>query len=87
MAEKVDAAKTRFAAPSALKLLDGVDRLIAIRGHTVAAFDLTEHRPDDATLLAHLMGPTGNLRAPAARVGKLLIVGFNEETYRELLGA
>ena len=28
------------------------------------------------------MGPTGNLRAPTARIGKVLMVGFNEDAYR-----
>ena len=34
----------------------------------------------------HLLGPTGNLRAPTARVGKTLVVGFNPEVYSEVLG-
>ena len=37
-------------------------------------------------VLALVIGPTGNLRAPTARIGKTLVVGFNEEMYRELLG-
>ena len=37
-------------------------------------------------LLAYLMGPTGNLRAPTARVGRTLLVGFTEEAYREYVG-
>ena len=37
-------------------------------------------------VLARLMGPTGNLRAPTARVGTTLMVGFNEEAYAEVLG-
>lgn len=28
-----------------------------------------------------MLGPTGNLRAPCLRVGKTLLVGFNEEAY------
>jgi len=36
-------------------------------------------------LLSHLIGPTGNLRAPTAKVGKMLIVGFNEEAYQKYL--
>ena len=42
--------------------------------------------PDDATLAAHVLGPTGNLRAPTVRRGKTLLVGFSEEAYREVLG-
>ena len=28
-----------------------------------------------------MLGPTGNLRAPTLRVGKTILVGFNEEVY------
>jgi hypothetical protein len=43
--------------------------------------------PDDETLAAHLLGPTGNLRAPSVLKGRTLLVGFNEEAYqRELNG-
>ncbi len=45
---------------------------------------MKNNRPDDATLLAHMLGPTGNLRAPAIRRGKTLLVGFNEEAYASL---
>lgn len=33
-----------------------------------------------------VLGPTGNLRAPTLRVGKKLIVGFNQEMYEEIFG-
>ena len=42
--------------------------------------------PDDDTLAAHVLGPTGNLRAPTLRRGKTLLIGFSEEAYREVLG-
>lgn len=41
--------------------------------------------PDDETLAAHLLGPTGNLRAPSVRQGKTLYVGFNDAVYEQLL--
>jgi hypothetical protein len=28
-----------------------------------------------------MLGPTGNLRAPTVRAGKIVIVGFNEEVF------
>jgi len=84
--ETVDAAKVRYDAADALKLLDGVDKLVAARGKKIVEFDLKHARPDDAELLAHLIGPTGNLRAPTARVGTTLVVGFSEEAYRKVLG-
>jgi hypothetical protein len=48
--------------------------------------DLKKQRPDDEALAKVLLGPTGNLRAPTLRVGKTLIVGFDAEMYRRLLG-
>lgn len=84
--ETVNATKTRLGRDDALKLLTGVDRLIAARGKAVAVFDLNKDRPDDETLLAHLLGPTGNLRAPTVRVGSTLLVGFNDDAYRQVLG-
>lgn len=82
----MDANKTRIGEADALKLLDGMDKLVAMKGKRVEEFDLKRDRPDDGTLLARLLGPTGNLRAPTARVGKTLLVGFNEEAYRSVLG-
>ncbi len=43
-------------------------------------------KPSSDTLAALLLGPTGNLRAPTLRKGKTLIVGFNADTYSEVLG-
>jgi arsenate reductase-like glutaredoxin family protein len=37
-------------------------------------------------VVAKLLGATGNLRAPTIKTGSQLLVGFNEETYREVLG-
>ena len=82
----MDATKTRIGPDEALKLLAGVELLIATTRKKVERFDLTADRPDNSTLLAKLIGPTGNLRAPTARVGTTLVVGFNEAAYREVLG-
>lgn len=82
----MDATKNRYDADAALTLLDGVTKLVAMKGKKVEVFDLTTARPPDAELLARLMGPTGNLRAPTARVGSTLLVGFNEAAYEEVLG-
>ncbi|MBY0456344.1 MAG: hypothetical protein K2V38_03295 [Gemmataceae bacterium] len=86
MAETVNATKVRYGADEALALLDGVDVLIAAKGKKTETLDLKSARPTDAELLARLLGPTGNLRAPAARVGRTLVVGFNDEAYQQVLG-
>ena len=69
----------------ALALARRADRVVAARGKTVVEFDLKKDAPDDEGLLAVLLGPTGNLRAPAALVGKTLVVGFNPDVYRAVL--
>ena len=48
--------------------------------------DLRRARSDEAALLGLLLGPTGNLRAPTLRVGRRLLVGFDEATYARVLG-
>ena len=55
------------------------------KGKKRVTFDMKRDPPDDATLLAHILGPTGNLRAPTIKHGKTLYVGFSEDAYRELI--
>ncbi len=40
----------------------------------------------DADGIAAMLGPTGNLRAPTVRVGKTVVVGFNDEVYELVFG-
>jgi arsenate reductase-like glutaredoxin family protein len=84
--ETMDATKVRYDERAALTLLNGIEKLIVAKGKKIEIFDLKHDRPPDETLLARLMGPTGNLRAPTARIGKILMVGFNEDAYRQVLG-
>ena len=37
-------------------------------------------------IVEKMVGATGNLRAPTIRVGKKLIVGFNEDLYTTVFG-
>jgi len=78
-------ANARLDRADALKLARAASRVVAAKGKNVVAFDMKKAPPDDETLLAALLGPTGNLRAPTLRVGKTLLVGFNEEMYRDAL--
>ena len=81
----MDAKKQTIAGDRALDVLAGVDKLHAAKGKRVVHVDLRNDRPDRATLLALLLGPTGNLRAPTLRRGRTLLVGFDEETYKLVL--
>jgi arsenate reductase-like glutaredoxin family protein len=80
----VIANKTKLAAADALALARKAKAVIATRGKQVVSLDRTA---TDDELLAVLLGPTGNLRAPAAVVGDTLVVGFSPDVYEELLGA
>lgn len=68
-----------------LTLLAGARTLVACKGKRVERFDLRHGLPDSDTLARVLLGPTGNLRAPTLRVGKTVIVGYDETTYQEFL--
>ena len=83
----MDATKGRRGRDEALKLARSAARVIAARGKKVVVYDMTNDPPDDETLAAHLLGPTGNLKAPTLRVGETLLVGFCEEAYRQVFGA
>ncbi len=83
--EQTDAKKATIQGAAALDVLGGIDELYVAKGKKVEHLDLRKGRPDRATLLGLLLGPTGNLRAPTLRKGKTLIVGFEEETYKKVV--
>ena len=60
-------------------LLREVETVTLARGKSSRTLPSREVTLDD------LRGPTGNFRAPMVRVGRRLLVGWHEETLRELL--
>jgi hypothetical protein len=82
----VNASKERKGREEALALARSVERVVVARGKKVLVFDMKSAPPDDDTLAAALLGPTGNLKAPTLRKGKTLLVGFGEAAYRQVLG-
>ncbi len=83
---QADAKKATIKGDAALALLKDVDEIYAAKGKRVVHLDLRREKPGKALLLGVLLGPTGNLRAPTLRGGRTLIVGFDEATYKRLLG-
>ena len=83
--ELVDARKTTLKLKDAHALLEGMDELVAAKGRKVEHVDLRGGRPDTATLKRLMLGPTGNLRAPTLKVGRTLLIGFDEATYQAVL--
>ena len=67
-------------------MLADVDEMYVAKGKRVVHVDLRSGRPSRSDLLELLLGPTGNLRAPTLRRGRTLLVGFEEATYKKVLG-
>ncbi len=82
----VNAAKERKGRDEALALARTAAKVVVARGKKVVTFDMRREPPDDDTLAAYLLGPTGNLKAPTLRRGDTLLIGFGEEAYRQVLG-
>ena len=86
LGETQDAGKARLGRAEALRIARAASRVIAAKGNKIVSFDMKKAPPSDTDLLAVLLGPTGNLRAPTIRKGATLLVGFHEGTYDGLLG-
>ena len=65
----------------AVKLARSVRHLYVAKGKKVVHFDMQADPPSDAELKKLLIGPSGNLRAPTARAGERLFVGFNPDEF------
>jgi hypothetical protein len=79
--ETVNAAKERFGKADLRRLFEGATRIDVAKGKKVVSFDPGKAAAADIAAVA--LGPTGNLRAPAMRLGKTWMIGFNEEAYAE----
>lgn len=81
--EKVPASR-KLQADDAKALLAGAAKLIVAKGKKVSEFSLSKSASDAA--VAAMLGPTGNLRAPTAKVGNTVLVGFNDDAYGGVFG-
>lgn len=84
-AELVDATKVKIGPDEALRLARTTQKIVTGRGKKVLT--LAVEQASDEELLAVLLGPTGNLKAPTLRLGSTLVVGFVEPAYQELFSA
>jgi len=76
--ETVNAAKQRFGESDLADLFKGASKVVAMKGKKLEVL----HPEKDADRLAdHVLGPTGNLRAPTVRKGKTFLVGFTPDGY------
>lgn len=83
--ETVDAKKIKIGPEDVFDTMTAVQRVVAMRGKKVVEFDMPLAASKNEELLEHIIGRSGNLRAPTIRVGKTLFVGFDREKLIELL--
>ena len=81
--EKIPASR-KLGEAEARDLIAAADDIRIAKGKKLDAFT---GRDDPGSFVAKMLGSTGNLRAPTLVIGKTLVVGFNEELYREVFGA
>lgn len=65
-------------------LFKGASRVVISKGKKVDEFKPGGKANREAITM--MLGSTGNLRAPTLRIGKTLLVGFNEEIYTGVFG-
>ena len=83
-ASVVNARKEQFDRAQTLELLQPLNEVVAVKGKKILRFSLKKDQPPPDALLSAVIGPSGNLRAPAIRADKLLVVGFHPAVYGEL---
>lgn len=66
-------------------VLDGVADVYSTKGRKVIHLNIKEENPAREEVLDLLMGRSGTLRAPVIKHRNALIVGFDEETYSQVL--
>lgn len=80
--EQVPASR-KLGRDTALQLVADADELIVAKGRKVERIKLADNEQEQAA--DAMLGPTGNLRAPTLKVGRTLIVGFDAESYEQVL--
>ncbi len=84
--ETVNATKQKFGQTDLEDLFAGASRVLVAKGKKVVTFDMKKTKPGEPEFAAAVLGPTGNLRAPAIRTGKTWLIGFSEDAYGEQFG-
>jgi hypothetical protein len=82
VAVEEDAKKQAYPGEAAWKLLAEAEKVFVAAGKKVVEFDPST--ADRDLLLKKVIGPSGNLRAPTLRIGKVFYVGYHPEMYRAL---
>ena len=81
-----NARKEKLGLEEARDLAARASRLFSARGKKVICVELGKEPLSDSEITRLMLGPTGNLRAPTLLADEVLVVGYNEEVYQNLIG-
>ena len=82
--KEVVLASKKLGEKDAVAMAKAASRIVVAKGKNV-----TEFKPGgkvSSALITAMLGPTGNLRAPCLKIGKTVIVGFNDDVYADVFG-
>ena len=82
--KEVVPASRKLGADDARALAAAATTVIVAKGKQVQTYK-PGGKPSDE-IVAAMLGPTGNLRAPTFVSGKTVVVGFSETSYADILG-
>lgn len=81
----VDARKTPIAWQDVRRIIRNMDDIYVAKAQKVIHIELKAGKQELEMLARLLLRPSGNLRTPAFRRGRTLVVGFDEATYQRIL--
>lgn len=79
-------ASRKLGRADALAMAREAERLVAAKGKKVTTLDLRTAPPAEGVIAALMLGPTGNLRSPLMRVGRTIVIGYNDQAFAEIFG-
>ncbi len=77
-------ASRKLGRSDAARLAKAASRVLVAKGKKLDTFKPGGKAPK--ACVDAMLGPTGNLRAPTLRSGRIVIVGFNEDVFQAELG-
>lgn len=82
--QEVVPASRKLGKKDAAAMAKAASRVLVAKGKKVSEFKPGGKAGSE--IVTAMLGPTGNLRAPCLKVGKTVVVGFNEEAYAAVFG-
>ena len=77
-------ASRKLSEKEARAIAQASSKVYVAKGKKLDVFDMKSAKISEVT--QKMLGPTGNLRAPTMRVGRITVVGFSDEAFQRVLG-